>query len=129
MYKATRTFEFAYSHSSTSVSALPSLPSQAFIHPAELAEQIEELRASVRLECSKAISPWQLVCITPRPAFYSCPPLSRLSEEVKQRCLLNGDVSIASAQATASTPAACQARTNSKCRNEGLVKIFVIPLF
>ncbi len=43
-YKAARTYEFAYSNSTAS--ALPSLPSQASIHVAELAEQIDELRAS-----------------------------------------------------------------------------------
>ncbi len=44
-YKAARTYEFAYSNSTTSASALSSLPSQASSHAAELAEQIEELRA------------------------------------------------------------------------------------
>ena len=50
-YKAARTYEFVYSNStasaSASASALPPLPFQASIHTAELAEQIEELRASV----------------------------------------------------------------------------------
>jgi hypothetical protein len=47
VYKAARTYEFAYSHRTTFVSALPSFPSQANIYIAVLAEQIEELRASV----------------------------------------------------------------------------------
>ena len=91
-YKAARTYEFAYSNStaSASASALPPLPSQASIHTAELAEQIEELRASVhalstqgryRPEYSSAPRS------APRPAFTPRPPRSVISEEAKQRCL------------------------------------------
>jgi hypothetical protein len=91
-YKAARTYEFAYSNSTTfaSASALPPLPSQASIHAAELAVQIEELRASVhalsaqgRYRHGYSSAPRS----ASRPAFTPRPPRSGLSEEAKQRCL------------------------------------------
>jgi hypothetical protein len=91
-YKAARTYEFAYSNStaSASASALPPLPSQASIHTAELAEQIEELRASVHaLSTQGRYRPGYSSAprSAPRPAFTPRPPRSVISEEAKQRCL------------------------------------------
>ena len=91
-YKVARTYEFAYSNStaSASASALPPLPSQASIHTAELAEQIEELRASVHaLSTQGRYRPGDSSAprSAPRPAFTPRPQRSVISEEAKQRCL------------------------------------------
>jgi hypothetical protein len=133
-YKAARTYEFAYSNSTASASALSSFPSQASIHAAELAEQIEELRASVHvLNAQGRYHPGYSSAprSVPRPDFlllahHALDFLRRPSNDA----LLNDDVLTASAQVTVSTPAACQARTSFlPCRNQGPVRIFVIPFF
>ncbi len=70
-YKAARTYAFAFSNSTTSASALPSLPSQASIHAAELAVQIEERSASVHaLSAQGRYRPGKLFAIRPTPCFY-----------------------------------------------------------
>ena len=134
-YKAARTYEFAYSNSTTfaSASALPPLPSQASIHAAELAVQIEELRASVhalsaqgRYRPGYSSAPRSASALLLLLAHHALDFLRRPSNVA----LLNDDASTASAKATVSTPAACQARTSFlPCRNQGPVRIFVIPFF